>query len=288
MARKSFRFVKFMTLLGLIGFSHAHEVQALEILATWSTFGVTPGQTSFTAKTGTNGTTNNFFSSLSMTFQNMVGSNTASISNPSFDQLQGTNDGNPATVGGQFIQLSFTKAPAFANYSFTISNIIVRFANDEVDSGNSQAEVHFYSSTATPTPFVTGSTNQMNSTGTGIVRNDSDGVPATPLNFPAQAGTPGAMQFNQITEAASSYQIRMAPDSMQGRDPHWAMASFSGNYIVGSTTLNFPVNTVIGVVGTWAAPVPEPSTYVLSVVAAVLITVIAKTRKRPSKVIETA
>jgi len=269
-----------MMLLGVTGLSLVPEVEALEILATWSTFGVTPGQTTFAARNGTNGTTNNFFSGLSMTFQNMVGSNTASLTNPSFDELQGTNDGNPATAGGQFIQLSFTKAPAFANYSFTITNIIVRFANDEVDPGNSQAEVHFYSSTATPTPFVTGATNQMNYTGTGIVRNDSDGVPATPLNFPAQAGTPGTMQFNKITEAASTYSIRMAPDSMQGRDPHWAMASFSGNYTVGTDTLNFPANTVIGIVGTWAPPVPEPGTYVLSAVAAVFVVIIAKRRQR--------
>jgi|JI10StandDraft_1071094.scaffolds.fasta_scaffold108487_2 hypothetical protein len=276
----SFRAVCGVMIFGVISHCLTPEVKALEILATWASFGVTPGQTSFTAKNGTNGTTNNFFSDLSMTFQNMVGSNTASLTNPSFDQIQGTANGNPATTGGQFIQLNFTKAPAFANYSFTISNIIVRFANDEVDPGNSQSEVHFYSSTGAPTPFVNGTANQMNSTGTGIVRNDSQGVPATPLNFPAQAGTPGTMQFNQITEAASSYQIRMAPDSMSGNDPHWAMASFSGNYTVGLDTLNFPANTVIGIVGTWSAPVPEPSTYILSTIAVGTIAILAKRRKR--------
>lgn len=212
------------------GLNHTNDANALEILATWSTFGVNPGQTTFSTVAGSNRVGGfNFFSDLSMTFQGMVGSNTASSSNPSFDNLQGTQNGNPATSGGQWIQLSFTKAPAYSNYSFTISNIIVRFWNDEVDSGNSQSETHFYSSTATPTPFVNGTTNQMNSTGTGIIRNDSDGIPATPLNFPAQASTPGTMQFNKITEAASTFQIRMAPDSMQGNDPHWAMASFSGN-----------------------------------------------------------
>jgi|GEM_PF-5723625 len=73
----------------------ASQAPAVEILATWANFGVTAGQTSFTTQNGSNGTTNNFFSDLSMTFQNMVGADSANGTIPSFDQLQGTANGNP-------------------------------------------------------------------------------------------------------------------------------------------------------------------------------------------------
>ncbi len=265
----------------------ASQASAVEILATWANFGVTANQTTFTTQNGSNGTTNNFFSDLSMTFQGMVGSDLATGTFPTFHDLQGTANGNPATAGGQFIQLNLTKAPAFANYSFTITNIIVRWYNDSVQSGNDQSEVHFYSSTAT-TPFVTGTGNQMNTNGTGIFMDDDLPIPATPQNFPNNAQTAGTMQFNTISEAASSYQIRMAPDRMQGTDPHWAMASFSGNYTVGSDTLNFPTGTVIGIVGTWAAPVPEPSTYVLGALGVTAIGIIDARRRRARKTAQTA
>ena len=163
----------------------------------------------------------------------------------------------------------------------------MRWYNDSVQTVNDQAEIHFYSNTG---GFATSASNQMNTNGTGIFMDDDQvpPIPATPQNFPNNADTPGTMQFNTIAEAASSYKIRLAPDRMQGTDPHWAMTSFSGNFTVGADTLNFPTGTVIGIVGTWSAPVPEPSTYILGAIGVTAIGVIDARRRRARKTAHTA
>ncbi len=254
------------------------QASALELLATWQTFS-TPAGAFTTSQDGSNGSTN-YFSDLTMSFQNMIASDNpvSPTTDPTFDNLQNRLDGNPSSANGQWIQLNFTKAALYANYSFTITDIVVRFWNDSGDSVISRGEIHFYSSVG---GFdINPNSPQMNSNGTGIEFDNTATPPAGTQNFVLDAATPGgSMQHNTIASGASSYQIRMAPDKMRGIDPHWAMATFD-SATVGGNTFTLPANSVIAVFGT---VVPEPGTYVLGTLGAIAIYSTEARRRRMRK-----
>lgn len=257
------------------------QASALETLATWQTFS-TPAGAFSTDQAGSNGSTN-YFSDLTMSFQNMIASDNpiSPTTNPTFDNLENRVDGNPSTANGQWIQLNFTKAAPYANYTFTITDIVVRFWNDSADPGPSRMEVHFYSSVG---GFdINPNSPQMNSNGTGIESDKTATPPAGTQNFVLDAATPGGtMQHNTIASNASSYQIRMAPDKMRGIDPHWAMATFD-TATIGSNTFTLPANSVIAVFGTASDPVPEPSSYVLGILSVTAIVLIHARQRHARK-----
>lgn len=263
------------------------RASAIEVQASWQTF-ATPTGPFTTSQTGQNGS-NAYFSDLTMSFQNMVASNNpvSPTTNPTFDNLQGGADGDPSSATGQWIQLNFTKTAPYADYSFTITDIVVRFWNDSGDPGGpSSGEIHFYSNVG-GFDFRPNSP-QMNSNGTGILSGETATPPAGTRNYVIDSATPGGtMQNNTIDTAASSYQIRMAPDKMFGNDPHWAMATFN-TATVGVDTFSLPSNSVIAVFGTATNPVPEPSTYKLATLGVVAVGLIEARRRRARKTARTA
>jgi hypothetical protein len=286
MRRAPFQLVITIAVVSTICSSSAPQASALELLASWANFGTgTTTQPWTTSQAGSNGAIN-YFSDLSMSFQNINAQDHGATGSlplgqfPNFADLQFTANGNPATTGGQWIQLNFTKAPAFADYRFEITGIYHRFWNNANESGGSESEVHFYSTTGN---FATSTTRQMNTSGTGILLTKPPNQLATPPGTATSPASYAFNQFNEIGEAASSYQIRMAPDRMSGNHPHWAMESLTqaGGFSFGS-------GQVLVVVGNVFAPVPEPSTYILGAIGVTTIGLIDARRRRARKTARTA